>query len=262
MKHTDVSIVIDVGNTTTHFGVCRDKRIRFHFRVPSLDTALKDEAAPILKKQLKGATPSGIMISSVVPGLARSIRLTCKSLGARPVWLTHEIPTGITLRYKKPEEIGPDRIANVVAAEALIGTPAIVVDIGTAITFDCVARGGTYLGGIIAPGPKLTRTALAEKTGLLPFVDIKVPCSLIGRSTVEAIQSGMIFGTRELIEGILRLLRKEMGGRPRVIFTGGQRAVIVRGWKHAGQVEPLLTLEGLRIIHERLKNSRRLPGMT
>lgn len=238
-------LVIDAGNTTTNFGICSPESIIQHFRLPS-DAAVLRRETP---KMVEGKHLSGVLISSVVPQLKETLSAVCGRIHSRTVWLTYETPHGLALQYKNPAEIGPDRIANVAAAKALYGTPAIVVDIGTAVTFDCISTRGAYLGGVIAPGPKLTRAALAEKTGLLPYVEIKVPPDIIGKSTIHAIQAGMIFGSRVLIEGLVEQLARKMKSKPKIIFTGGQLEVIVQGWDYPKLLNPLLTLEGLRIIY-------------
>ena len=242
-------LVIDAGNTTAHFGVCDRERILTHFRIPSIISRLRKDGPIALRKI--GAL-DGALVSSVVPLLNGTIESLCRGIGLKPIWLSHRTPTGIRLLYTKPSEIGSDRIANVAAVSEIYRVPAIVVDIGTAITFDCISKRGDYLGGIIVPGPLLSRAALAERTGLLPFVDIARPPHIIGKSTVHAIQAGMIFGTRAFISGIIGELRKEMGGRPTVIFTGGQIELIIHGWGYPKIVNPLLTLHGLRIIYNRI----------
>jgi len=250
-------LVIDVGNTTVHFGVCNREKILKQFRIPSIASRLCKEAPRVLRKIGAEHIPiEGVLVSSVVPLLNNSVNSLCRRMRIRPIWLNHKTPTGIRLLYKKPQEIGPDRIANVAASRDLYGVPAIVVDIGTAITFDCISAKGAYLGGVIAPGPMLSRAALAERTGLLPFVDIETPPQLVGKSTVHAIQAGMIFGTRALISGVISGLKKEMRGRPKIIFTGGQLELIVQGWDYPKLVDPLLTLQGLRIIYNRTVASR------
>jgi len=245
-------LVIDVGNTTVHFGVCNQERILKQFRLPSIASQLCKEAPRALGRIQECTIPlGGALVSSVVPLLNSSINSLCRRLGIKPTWLSYKTPTGIRLLYRKPREIGSDRIANATAAREIYGVPAIVVDIGTAITFDCISAEGAYLGGVIAPGPMLSRAALAERTGLLPLVDIERPPHIIGKSTVHAIQAGMIFGTRALISGIIRGVQKEIGGRPKVIFTGGQLELIIHGWDYPKLVDPLLTLQGLRIIYNK-----------
>jgi len=250
-------LVVDVGNTTIHVGVCEREALMIDFRLPSAASVLRRKGRRTFRRYSASYMPlSGAMVSSVVPLLNPVIHSLLRGICPRVEWLSHRTPTGIKLRYKRPREIGSDRIANVAAARELYGTPAIVVDIGTAITFDCISTDGAYLGGIIAPGPRLSRAALAEHTGLLPFVEIDAPPGIIGKSTVHAIQAGMILGTRALISGLLRELRKKMGGRPRVIFTGGQTELIIKGWNYPKIIDPRLTLQGLRIIYNKLVNRR------
>lgn len=246
-------LVIDAGNTTVHFGICTRERIVDEFRVPSGATRFLAESVREIRRRIpeKGGL-EGALVSSVVPRLKRAITGVCWRVGIVPAFLTHRTPTGIALRYKKPREIGADRIANAAAARERHGLPAIVVDIGTAITFDCISGDGAYLGGIITPGPHLARSALAERTGLLPLVDVQEPPHVIGRSTVHAIQAGIVHGTRALVRGLVGELRRAMGGRPKVIFTGGQLESIVRGWDYPRRIDPFLTLHGLRIIYNRI----------
>ena len=249
-------LVIDAGNTTVHFGICTRERIVDEFRVPSGAPRFLAEGVRELMKRVPGrGALDGALVSSVVPRLNRALAGICWRIGIVPAFLNHKTPAGIRLHYKKPYEIGPDRIANAVAARELYGVPAIVVDIGTAITFDCISRGGSYLGGIIAPGPHLSRAALAERTGLLPLVNVKKPPHVIGKSTVHAIQSGMIHGSRALICGLVAELRRAMGGRPKIAFTCGQLELIIRGWDYPRLINPLLTLHGLRIIYNRLASA-------
>ena len=248
-------LVVDAGNTTVHFGLSTRERILGEFRLPTHTPRFIAAAVREIRRRVPARRGfGGALVSSVVPRMDRTLARVCWRLGTIPAFLTHETPTGIRLRYRKPQEIGADRIANAAAARERHGLPAIVVDIGTAITFDCISRNGAYLGGIITPGPHLARSALAERTGLLPLVDVQKPPHVIGKSTVHAIQSGMVYGTRALIKGLVDELRRAMGGRPKVIFTGGQLESIVAGWSYPRRIDPLLTLHGLRIIYNRLSS--------
>ncbi|MCX6353325.1 MAG: type III pantothenate kinase [Candidatus Aureabacteria bacterium] len=245
-------LVIDVGNTTAHFGICTRERVVDQFRVPSNPRAILGEGIRRVKKVSRAIhLIPRVLISSVVPQVNPALARLCRAAGFQPHWLGHRTATGLRLLYKKPSEIGADRIANALAAKEIYGAPAIVVDMGTAITFDCLSRSGAYMGGVIAPGLRLSCEALAERTGLLPLVDIKIPPGFMGKSTIHAIQSGIVHGTRALIAGIIAGLRREMGGRPRVILTGGQLELIVRGWRHPGIIDPFLTLHGLRIAYNK-----------
>jgi len=245
-------LVIDVGNTTAHFGICTRERIVDQFRVPSNARAILGEGIRRVKKVSRSIhLIPRVLISSVVPHVNPALARLCRAVGLQPHWLSHGTATGVRLLYKKPSEIGADRIANALAAKELYGAPAIVVDMGTAITFDCISKSGAYVGGVIAPGLRLSCAALAERTGLLPLVDIQIPPGFIGKSTIHAIQSGIVHGTRALIAGIIVGLRREMGGKPRVILTGGQLELIVKGWRHPGIIDPFLTLHGLRIAYNK-----------
>ncbi|MEI6633646.1 MAG: type III pantothenate kinase, partial [Chlamydiota bacterium] len=180
-RHAQRFLVIDAGNTTVHFGICTRERVVEEFRVPSGAPRFLAEGVRELMKRIPGrGALDGTLVSSVVPRLNQALAGICWRFGIVPAFLNHKTPAGVRLHYKKPHEIGPDRIANAAAACELYGVPAIVVDIGTAITFDCVSKDGAYLGGIIAPGPHLSRAALAERTGLLPLVNVKEPPHIIG----------------------------------------------------------------------------------
>jgi len=246
-------LIADSGHTTVHFGICTATRLLCRFRVPSRPTGALAAAKGELAAGIAAHGPlAGALVSSVVPRLNGTLARICRDAGVAAVFLTHETPSGIRLAYPRPWEIGADRIANAVAARELHGAPAIVVDVGTALTFDCISARGEYLGGIIAPGPRLSCAALAGHTGLLPLVEPAAPPGVIGRSTVQAIRSGVVLGTRLLIRGLVKELRRPLGGRPALIFTGGQFGLVARGWAHHGLVEPFLTLHGLRIIRARL----------
>ncbi len=246
-------LVVDAGNTVVHFGVCTPDRITGVFRVPSASPRFIAEGLLGIRSRVRRRGGlGGALVASVVPRLNGPITRICGAVGLAPLFLDHATGAGIALRYRRPAEIGADRIANAIAARELHGAPAIVVDIGTAITFDCVSADGAYLGGVIFPGPRLSCAALAEGTGLLPLVEPWAPPNVIGRSTAHAIRSGAIHGTRALIRGLLGELRREMGGRPKVVFTGGQLGPVIRGWWYPRLVDPLLTLHGLRLVYNRL----------
>jgi type III pantothenate kinase len=245
-------LVVDLGNTTAHFGICDSHGVRRRFRVASDERRLLRDVPRLLAGASRPPL-SGALISSVVPRLNPAMRKLCRDAGIRARWLDHRTAEGVPLRYPRPEEVGADRIANAAAAHELYGGPAIVVDMGTALTFDCVSRDGAYLGGVIAPGPVLMCAALAERTGLLPQVRLSIPSRALGRTTVHAIRSGAVFGARAIVEGIVAALGKDMRCTPKIIFTGGQFPLIARGWKYPRIVNPLLTLEGLRIIYCRLR---------
>ncbi|HLE05595.1 MAG TPA: type III pantothenate kinase, partial [Anaerolineales bacterium] len=195
---------------------------------------------------------SSVIISSVVPPLQSSLEeMAHRYFGIAPLVVGPGIKTGMPILYDSPREVGADRIVNAVAAFEAYGGPAIVVDFGTATTFDAVSGKGEYLGGIIAPGIGIAAEALFERTAKLPRIDIAKPKSVVGKNTVSSMQAGLFFGYLGLVEGIVTRMREEMGGEPVVIATGGLAHLILSESQLIHHVDPLLTLTGLRIIYER-----------
>jgi type III pantothenate kinase len=194
----------------------------------------------------------GIVISSVVPPLDPVLRQVCERyFNSKPLLIEPGVKTGMPVHYDNPAEVGADRIVNAVAAFDKYGGPCIIVDFGTATTFDCVSAKGEYLGGVICPGIGISADALFQRTARLPRVEIRKPARVIGTNTVGSLQSGLYYGYLGLVDGILELLLEEMGRQTKVIATGGLGAMIGPGSKYIEKVDDLLTLEGLRIIWER-----------
>lgn len=250
-------LAIDVGNTQITVGAFREKKLEHTWRLKTDRHATADELGTQFLDFLHYAALdnndiSGVAIASVVPSLDHALQeLSSKYFKRVPIMVGPAIKLGISNLYKNPEEVGADRLVNAVAVHALIGGPAIVVDFGTATTFDCVSARGEYLGGVIAPGLEIANESLVSRTAKLPRVTFEVPTRALGKTTKESLQSGLFWGYIGLVEGILQRLLKEMRGRPKVVATGGLSPVIGPRIKFTTRILPTLTLDGLRIIWER-----------
>lgn len=262
-------LVLDVGNTNTVLGVfdpqssdnsannSHQNGLVANWRVATVATQTVDEYGVLFRNlfamdHLEVKNIRGIVISSVVPPLDSTLRQVCeKYFGVKPLFIEPGVKTGMPVHYDNPAEVGADRIVNSVAAFEKRGGPCIVVDFGTATTFDCVSRKGEYLGGVISPGIGISADALFERTARLPRVDIKKPARVIGSNTVASLQSGLYYGYLGLVDGILALLLNELGPETTVVATGGLASLIGTGSKYIKHVDDLLTLEGLRIIWQR-----------
>ena len=264
--------VIDVGNTNTVLGVfsvaddsspASEHKLLAHWRVGSVRTQTVDEYGVLFRNlfamsKIEAANIRGIVISSVVPPMDSTLREVCERyFHTKPLFIEPGVKTGMPVQYDNPAEVGADRIVNGVAAFEKYGGPCVVVDFGTATTFDAVSARGEYLGGVIAPGIGISAEALFMRTARLPRVDIRKPSRIIGTNTVGSVQSGLYYGYLGLVDGILERLLEELGSNAKVIATGGLGQLIGTGSKYITEVDDLLTLDGLRIIWERNAGARK-----
>jgi type III pantothenate kinase len=253
-------LVVDVGNTQTHFGVFVDagEELSEHWRFATVRDSTGDELGAALSNllALRGLSFTDVrasIVSSTVPQLSEQWTLMSERyLDQRMLVVGPEIRTGMPIRTDNPREVGADRLVNAVAAYERVHDACVVVDFGTAITYDAVSAAGEYLGGIITPGAEISIDALYERAAKLPKVELAPPRSLIGKSTVDAVRSGIVYGFAGQVDGIVRRLREELGPDTTVIATGGLAGLLVPFVRETiDEVDDLLTLIGLRLIWER-----------
>ena len=252
-------LALDVGNTNITVGIFKNGALADHRRLRTVREQTSDEWGILLSSLLGFAgldakALDGIIISSVVPPLNSSLaEMSQRYFDTEAMFVTAQTPTGLTNLYESPAEVGADRIVNSVAALHKYGGPCVIVDLGTAITFDAISANAEYLGGIIAAGVGISAEALFSKTANLPLVDFRRPASVIGRNTVASMQSGLYYGAIGAIDGMVERLVEELGADTRVIATGGHASLIAGGSKYIKHVDENLTLEGLRLIWDRTR---------
>jgi type III pantothenate kinase len=250
-------LVLDVGNTNTTLGVFQGATLCAQWRLATSREQTADEYGILIHNlftlgKLPSSDISGIMIASVVPPLNFVLaEMARKYFKIEPLFLGPGTRTGMAILCDNPQEVGADRIADAVAAYEKYGGPCIVVDFGTALTFDAISKKGEYLGGVIAPGIGIGAEALFERTAKLPRVEIREPEHVIGTNTVSSIQAGLFYGAVGAVDGILDRLSAELGKQVKVIATGGQATLVAGALKYKPRVDSSLTLDGLRIIYER-----------
>lgn len=252
-------LAIDVGNTNIVIGVFRGETLVHSWRLTTIRERTSDELGILLsdlcdRNEIRQRDISGIVIASVVPPLTGTlITMVTQYFGRVPLLFEPAVNGGIPILIDNPSEVGADRVVNSIAAFATYGKglPIIVVDFGTATTFDAVSAKGEYLGGIICPGPQLSADALFQRAAKLPRIEVRKPARAIGTNTVAAMQSGTFFGYVDMVEGLVKRMKAELGGAAVVVATGGLASMIAPESKMIEHVDPELTLRGLRLWWER-----------
>ena len=250
-------LVVDVGNTQTHIGTFEGDRLVEHWRFATVRTSTADELGAALRAMLQLRRMTfGVIDAAIVSSTVPELVPEWQQMSER--YLEHEMPavgpglrTGMPIRIDNPREVGADRLVNSIAAYEAVQSACIVVDFGTAITYDAVSEDGEYLGGIIAPGVEISMEALTSRAAKLRKIDLAAPRSLIGKSTEDAMRAGLVYGFAAQVDGIVTRMRDELGAETEAIATGGLAHRIVPYCETIDDVDDLLTLTGLRIIHER-----------
>ncbi len=242
-------LAVDAGNTQTVFGLFDDTTLTEHWRVATEAQRTGDELGALIGRFIDLDAIGGICLSCTVPTLIREYEVFAERWAKAPLLTVGPgVRTGIPVRYDDPREVGPDRIANAVAARERHGAPCIVVDFGTSTNFDVISPGGEYVGGVLAPGIEISMEALFQRAARLVKVDFAEPPTVIGRTTATALQSGLVYGFAGQVDGIVQAICAELGVDAPVVATGGLAELIAPHSKTIATIDPFLTLEGLHII--------------
>jgi len=251
-----VLLAVDVGNTQTVLGLFEGERLVDRWRLRTESGRTGDELGALFGRLLDFSQLTGMCVSSTVPALVREYeRFAERFTGAELLVVGPGIKTGIAIRYDDPRELGPDRLVNSLAARERYGAPVIVVDFGTSTNFDIVSPEGEFVGGVLAPGVEVSMEALFHRASRLLRVEPVAPENVIGKTTVGALQSGLVYGFAALVDGVVERIRAELGAEATVVATGGLADVIAPHARTIAHVDPELTLQGLRLVWERNKES-------
>jgi len=251
-------LAIDIGNTQIAAGFFVNDQLASHWRLSSTRERTEDETWIIMQSictahgfEIKNT--SGVVISSVVPDMTPTFeKMAQKYLNLQPVIVRHDLDFGLKILYDNPASVGADRLCNAVAGYHKYGGPLVIVDFGTATTFDVISRAGEYLGGIIAPGIETSSTVLHQRAAKLPRVELRFPDSVIGKSTETSMQSGLMFGAVEMVDGFIHRINDELGEVVKTVATGGLARVIISKLQTVDNIDAFLTLEGLKLIYDRV----------
>ncbi|MCD6353180.1 MAG: type III pantothenate kinase [Proteobacteria bacterium] len=257
-------LTIDIGNTNIVLGVFENKKLIQHWRIVTKQEKTEDEYGILISNLYQFSnidiySTTGVIISSVVPPMVRTMETLCnKFFKHKPMFVGPGVKTGMPIRYDNPHEVGADRIVNAVAAFERHRNSLVVVDFGTATTFDYISPQGEYMGGAIAPGIGVASEALFKMASKLPRIELIKPESVIGKNTIASLQAGIVYGYIAMVDGIVNKIRREVKTDPRIIATGGMAGFIAEGSQTIDEVDDLLTLTGLRLIYEKNIDGQRI----